>query len=251
MLYREILRPQAATLFDVLGASPELQGLTLIGGTALALQLGHRSSLDFDFATFGGTLPGFQIDRLIDRLKHEGHAAQMITSQQQISQFRINRGSNLLDHARDYVVNGVKITFFVHGKTETQEAFYQKADKVRPDGFCFDLLGIEGLKAAKTLVLADRIKSRDLYDLYTLMHKQHYTLEQLFSTVQSLGTIDDPEYYKAIMRGEIALDTDDEGLEPIALGDAYQLMYDYFNQAIDEYETALAKAYFLSGHRKP
>lgn len=246
MLCREILRPQAEELFEILGASPELEGMTLIGGTALALQLGHRVSLDFDFAKFGGSLPGFQIDRLIDRLKKDGHKAQMITSHHQISQFRINHGSNLLDCARDYVIDGVKVTFFVHGKTKTQEQFYQEAEKVHPDGFSFDLLGIDGFKVAKTLVLADRVKSRDLYDLYTLMHEHNYTLDEMFACVRSLGTVDDPEYYKAIMRGETPLDEDDEGLEAVDLQDGYQPMYDYFNQAIDDYETELAKAHFLS-----
>ena len=52
-LHREILRPEANALFDILINAPELEGLTLIGGTALALQIGHRVSLDFDFATFG------------------------------------------------------------------------------------------------------------------------------------------------------------------------------------------------------
>jgi hypothetical protein len=46
-LHRNILRPEANTLFDVLCRAPEMKGLTLIGGTALALQLGHRISLDF------------------------------------------------------------------------------------------------------------------------------------------------------------------------------------------------------------
>jgi len=54
MLHRNILRPEADALFEVLCRAPEMKGFTLIGGTALALQLGHRLSLDFDFAQFGG-----------------------------------------------------------------------------------------------------------------------------------------------------------------------------------------------------
>ena len=79
ILQPEILRPEAKALFKVLSQSTELEGLTLIGGTALTLQIGHRVSLDFDFAQFGGNLPGFKIDQLIGRLKQERHQAQMIT----------------------------------------------------------------------------------------------------------------------------------------------------------------------------
>ena len=183
-LHRNILRPEASTLFDVLCHAPEMKGLTLIGGTALALQLGHRISLDFDFAQFGGTLPNFAIDQLITRLKQEGHQAQMITSSAQISQFKINHGLNLLDRARDYVIDGVKVTFFVHGKNNSQEVFYKSAKKVHEANMYFDILGIEGLKAAKTLVLADRVRSRDLYDLYVLMRGYGYSLDTLVSMVK-------------------------------------------------------------------
>ena len=243
-LHRNILRPEASILFDVLCRAPEVEGLTLIGGTALALQLGHRISLDFDFAQFGGTLPSFTIDKLISRLKREGHQTQMITSSAEISQFKINHGLNLLDRVRDYVIDGVKVTFFVHGKNSSQEEFYLSARKVHETDMCFNILGIEGLKVAKTLVLADRVRSRDLYDLYVLMREHDYTLDKLFSTVKELGTVDDPEHYKAIMRGEIPLDEDDEGLEAVEPDTNYEQIIEFFNHEIDEYETEFACDYF-------
>jgi len=245
-LHRNILHPEADALFGVLCRAPEMKGFTLIGGTALALQLGHRLSLDFDFAQFGGILPAQEIDSLISRLKQEGHQAQIITSPSQITQFKINHGLNLLDRVRDYVIDEVKVTFSVHGKNSLQEKFYQQAKKVHEAGMTFDILGIEGLKIAKTLVLADRVRSRDLYDLYILMRDQHYTLDTLFSIIKELGTIDDPEHYKAIMRGEIPIDEDDEGLETVDLHTHCEQMYRYFNHAIDDYETSLACEHFLN-----
>ncbi len=245
-LHYNILRPEARALFEVLCKAPDIKGFTLIGGTALALQLGHRISLDFDFTLFGNTLPGSTIDNLISQLKQKGHRAQMITNPALISQFKINHGLNLLDHARDYVIDGVKVTFFMHGKNSLQKAFYQSAGKTSEPGMCFNILGIEGLKAAKTLVLADRVRSRDLYDLYVLMREHNYSLKDLFSTVRELGTVDDPEHYKAIMRGEIPLDSDDEGLEAVDTAINYEQVIEYFNHAIDEYETGLARDHFLA-----
>ncbi len=243
-LHRNILQAEANALFKVLGRASEMESLTLVGETALALQLGHRISLDFDFAQFGDTLPHFAIDKLISRLKREEHQAQMITSAAQISPFKINCGLNLLDHARDYVIDGVKVTFFVHGKNSSQKAFYRSTKKGHEAGMYFDILGIEGLKVAKTLVLADRVRSRDLYDLYVLMHDHDYTLSKLFSTVKELGTVDDPEHYKAIMRGEIPLDKDDEGLQAVEPGTNHEQIIQYFIHEIDEYETELAYNYF-------
>jgi len=247
-LHRNILRPEAAALFKVLCHAPELTGLTLIGGTALALQINHRISLDFDFAQFGGTLHGPAIDQLISRLKQEEHQAQIITSPAEISQFKINRGMNLLDYARDYVIDGVKVTFFIHGKNSVQKTFYQKTEKINENDMSFDILGIDGLKAAKTLVFADRVRSRDLYDLYILMRDHSYSLDNLFSIVRELGTIDDPEHYKAIMRGEIPLDNDDEGLEAVDLYTGIEQIYEYFNQIIDDYEIKLARDLYSSPH---
>jgi hypothetical protein len=245
-LHRNILRPEADELFAVLARAPELEGLTLIGGTALALQLGHRISLDFDFAQFGGRLPGHAIDQMISRLGREGHQTQMITDPDKIIQVKINHGLNLLDFARDYVIDGVKVTFFVHAKDSLQQqAFYQSTEKLCEAGMSFDILGIEGLKVAKTLVLADRVRSRDLYDLYVLMRDQGYSMKTLFARVKTLGTNDDPEYYKAIMRGKNPLDDDDEGLEVVDLDTGYDQMYEYFNSEIDEYEIALARDHFL------
>lgn len=241
----DMLSEEGRATFDALSRSPELKDFTLIGGTALALQIGHRVSLDFDFARFGGTLPGASIDQLMARLKSEGYQAQMITSPADIATFKINSAMNLLDYARDYVVDGVKLTFFVHGKTEQQQAFYQSSSKLREPDMSFDLLGIEGLKVAKTLVLADRVRSRDLYDLYVLMRDHDYSMDRLFAVVRELGTIDDPEYYKTILRGEIPLDSEDEGLEAVDLESGSERMYEYFNAAIDEYETQLARDSFL------
>jgi len=45
-LHRNILLPEARVLSEVLLKAPEMNGFTLIGGTALALQPGHRISLD-------------------------------------------------------------------------------------------------------------------------------------------------------------------------------------------------------------
>ena len=128
----QIHRPSASSLRnDFPGCEYKtLANHIVAGGTALALQIGHRISLDFDFAQFGGTLPNVAIDKLISRLKREGHQAQMITSPAQISQFKINHGLNLLERARDYVIDGVKVTFFIHGKNSSQEEFYRSAKLV-------------------------------------------------------------------------------------------------------------------------
>jgi hypothetical protein len=91
-LKTEILRPEAAMLLEALIASPELASFTLMGGTALALQIGHRTSLDFDFAKFDEKLDSRNIDAWHERMKLSEIPIQSMVSPNQISQFRINSG---------------------------------------------------------------------------------------------------------------------------------------------------------------
>lgn len=48
--HREILAPAQQQLWSTLAQTPQL-GLVLYGGTAIALRIGHRFSVDFDFFT--------------------------------------------------------------------------------------------------------------------------------------------------------------------------------------------------------
>lgn len=238
------LRPEALSLYQVLSFAEELEGMTLIGGTALALQIGHRFSLDFDFATFGEMLPTRRIDALVARLKAEGHNISLITDVAMISQHKINTGNDLLKQVRDYVMDGVKVTFFTHGRTKKQREYYLQAGKVITEGQYFDILGLDALKIAKTLVLADRVRSRDLFDLMVLMQTYDYSVEQAMNIVKDLGHNDDPEYYKAVMSGSIPLDKADEGLDVVEVVVTPDEMYTFFDKRIADYESRLAEEYF-------
>ena len=48
MLFLDAIEPKTFTLLKRLQALPELAATRLVGGTALALQLGHRISVDLD-----------------------------------------------------------------------------------------------------------------------------------------------------------------------------------------------------------
>jgi Nucleotidyl transferase AbiEii toxin, Type IV TA system len=53
MLHKDpfIIEPQTLALIQALQQLPELKGFYLVGGTALALMLGHRNSIDIDLFT--------------------------------------------------------------------------------------------------------------------------------------------------------------------------------------------------------
>jgi predicted nucleotidyltransferase component of viral defense system len=239
-----MLRPETLALFQTLSDAAELDDLTLMGGTALALQIGHRFSLDLDFASYQETLPVRQLDTLVSRLKSERHTIKLITDASAISQFKINTGENLLNHVRDYVMDNVKVTFFIQGHTRKQRDYFTQADKITLQTPGFSLLGLDGLKASKTLVLADRVRSRDLFDLMVLMQHHAYDIQAAMSIIESLGHNDDPEYYKAVMTGSIPLDKADEGLDAVDITVTSDDLHAFFCERIAEYEIKLAENFF-------
>ncbi len=250
-LHLEALPPQTASLFKTIQSIAAhavpfdlATRLFLAGGTALSLQIGHRMSNDFDFACADDRLPAFAIEQFMELLK-KNHAVKMITPTAQIAEHKIRTGLRLLDYARDYSIDNVKVTFFLISKNEAQRTFYQKADKIT-DLWTFPILGIEGLKFAKTLVLAERQRSRDLIDLLFLMRDQGYSLSECNHYVENFGTNNDFEFFKAVMNGEIPVDNDDEAYRLLYESVELEDMYSFFREKIKDYEVALARKLFTT-----
>lgn len=244
MFQTHSLHSQTQAVFHTLAASELTRGFLLIGGTALALHIAHRMSndLDFVFCDKNGKLPTEQINRLVWQLQEQGHSADLVTDTAQESTFRINTGERLGDYARDYNVDGVKVTFFAASphKHPRRFEFWRNTPRDLQPGCAFAVLSLDALKTAKTLVLQDRVRSRDLFDLMVLMRDHAYTCEALFDTVARLadGT-QDGEIERLILRGLIPLDKRDEGLESVEVATPVADIYAFFNAKLTEYEASV------------
>lgn len=220
---------------------PRLAGFTLVGGTALALQIGHRISEDLDFNIFGQKLPIRAIDALLDEWAAGGATIEsLITSEQKLG-FKINTSENLDHYIQDYLIDGAKVTF--HSRNEgdrpkAQIAFLKSAPRVIVSEGGFDVLGIAGLLVMKSIVVYDRVKSRDIYDLMVLTRDHGYTLNDIFAAIDAYQPIrnKDPEHFKRVVTGVIALDKDDEGFSSIHLNVKMDDVYNYFKKLINDYE---------------
>lgn len=95
----------------------------------------------------------------------------------------------------------------------------------------------------KTLVLFDRARSRDVFDLMVLTRDHGYTLADMERIVQSLQPASDRDFErcKGILTGQLALDKDDEGFESIGLDYKVSDLYGYFSVAVDDYERAIVE----------
>ena len=250
-MHLETLAPQTASVFktiDSIGSHAMVSNLArqlfLVGGTALSLQIGHRISNDLDFACVDDTLPTFAIEQFIDLLKKD-HVVKLITPTSQIAEHKIRTGLRLLDYARDYSIDNVKVTFFLINRNEAQKTFYQEADTLSGH-WVFPIMGLDGLKLAKTLVLAERQRSRDLIDLMYLMRDHDYSLSAFNRSVEKFGTNNDFEFYKAVLNGEIPVDRDDEAYKLLNESVELKDVYLFFREKINDYEVELARKLFNS-----
>ena len=218
-----------------------LAGFTLVGGTALALQIGHRVSEDLDFNIFGLKLPIRAIDTLLDDLAAAGTSVESLITPEQKSRFKINTSENLDHYIQDYLIDGAKVTFHSRNADDRPKAqidFLKSAPKVAVSEGGFDVLGLDGLLAMKSIVVYDRVRSRDIYDLMILTRDHGYTLDDIFAAVDAYQPIrnKDPEHFKSVVTGVIPVDKNDEGFASIRLNVKMDEIYGHFKKLINAYE---------------
>jgi hypothetical protein len=158
----EILPPSQQALWPELADIPK--HFVLYGGTALALRLGHRQSVDFDFFTTETVLPGELIQNL-NLLR----GARILQNTAQTLTVSINR-------------NGpVKLSFFGGLRLGRVDEY----DKT-PDGFLnvASLLDLAGTKAA---VITQRAEAKDFIDLLAIINSSHgITLPRAMAAARAL-----------------------------------------------------------------
>ena len=149
MLHRKTV---ATTTLDILKQIidiPELSAFNLVGGTSLALQIGHRMSYDLDFF---GHRP-FETQEILDLLKPVGQVRMM------------SQSKNILI----LNVEGVKVDFVNYRYPVINPILHIEGLR---------LLGLPDIAAMKLAAIAGRGRKRDFIDVYFLL--KQYTLSQLF-----------------------------------------------------------------------
>lgn len=138
-MHPEILAPATAQCFQKLGTQPFLAPFYLIGGTAVALHLGHRQSVDLDFVGADSI-----------------NTLQLRQSFSNCGQFTLdNESADTLSG----VLDGVKISVmkYDYPLLEPFTAFQN-----------ISVAGIKDLAAMKLDVIAARGKKRDFVDVYAI-----------------------------------------------------------------------------------
>lgn len=147
-MHREILTQEQKEVLPML--EEFRKDFILVGGTAIALHIGHRESIDFDlfsFEEFKNTVIRRRVNRwaIVDTTI-------------------ANRLGELT-----FISNGVKVTFFHYPFTIKASCWLGKLIKL-PD--------LITLAAMKAYALGNRAKWKDYVDLYFIM-RDHHSIEEI------------------------------------------------------------------------
>ncbi|MGI8419107.1 MAG: nucleotidyl transferase AbiEii/AbiGii toxin family protein [Candidatus Levyibacteriota bacterium] len=149
-LHLEILSKERQKLLEEI--VPYTKGFILGGGTALALQLNHRQSYDFDF---------FSTPLLAKNLLEKLSQTILITT------IAVDSRDELTFFTKD----GIKVTFLHY-----------------PFGYAFpikklenglNLFSVKDIAIKKAYTIGRRGEYRDYFDLYTILKDDHISLEEL------------------------------------------------------------------------
>jgi len=88
-----VMPPDTAVMFTLLQASKFLNDFVLIGGTALALHIGHRRSEDLDFITPHLRLPRQVLTDVEEIIRKKGHSIAYVYDQGSLDDFE-NAGTS-------------------------------------------------------------------------------------------------------------------------------------------------------------
>ena len=187
------MKPETEALAIRLSGEPLLEKFLLVGGTALSLYLKHRLSEDLDFATTERTLPTQAISDLLERFKRTGSVIENILSIA-ARHDAINEGYDIEEYQQDWLIDGVKLTFFTLEKENGREKL--ALDHGKEWNNKLRLASLDTLFVTKALVLTDRHAIRDNFDIHALMMQGSYSyndLIQAYSTYRPHASLKIPE----------------------------------------------------------
>lgn len=151
MLHLQTILPDTLELLKRLSAQPEMQGMRLVGGTSLALQYGHRQSVDLDFF---GKLTVSQDD--------------ILSMMERMGSYRLrNRTSSILQ----LIVDGVMVDIVDYSRYPWID------DPVCHEGVT--LASPKDIAAMKINAIEGRGSRKDFIDIYLLL--QHYSMDDLLA----------------------------------------------------------------------
>ena len=152
----------------------------LIGGSALALRIGHRRSEDLDLAFPDKRLPRGRLDGLLLIAAQAGFDFRRDDDEAALQDFAQD-GLELHNYQQNFIVNdSVKVSFFAPDST-LAKVLTMPPEPVARIG------ALPELFKTKCLVSAVRSKTRDWLDLYLLLQEHGFTMRDFACAFREAG----------------------------------------------------------------
>lgn len=175
MLSYKTIQPHTLELLKVLTDEPVFSDLRLVGGTALALQLGHRNSIDLDF--FGHI--EVEDEDLLNILRKHGRLEILKLSQ----------------NIKIFTLDGIKVDIVNYSYQWIDDAILEDGLRLASpkDIAAMKINAIEGRGTKKDFV--DVFELLKLYSLNEILvfHKEKYPEASTFRALISLSYFEDAE----------------------------------------------------------
>jgi hypothetical protein len=183
MLHKEsfIVAPKTFRLIQELQSIPELKDFYLVGGTALALQLGHRNSIDIDLFT---------------KNDFTAEEIEILVTPTYSYSATLSRKNTLLT-----TINGIKTDFIKHDYPFIHQP-------IQEDGISyFSKEDIAAMKLHAIVQSGKRLK--DFIDIYFLL--QHFNMQQMIDFFTQKYSYSNP---MIAMKAVTFFDDIDENIDP-------------------------------------
>ena len=145
-MHRECLPGQGWKVLESLNEVFSRHEALLAGGTALAVQLGHRISYDLDFFTN----QDFQIESVISKIRRIENTFQIISAEE---------GSLIAE------VGGIKVSLFKYDYEFLEKPVIYR--KIR-------IAGIPDIASMKVIAISQRGTKRDFVDLFVILQEMPF-----------------------------------------------------------------------------
>lgn len=204
MLSLRTILPNTLELLKKLAVQPELSGMRLVGGTSLALQYGHRQSVDLDF--FGNL---------------QSSQEELLQMARRISEVRVLHATpNILQ----LIMEGVKVDIVNY-------SCYSWIDEpIIENGIT--LASPKDIAALKINAIEGRGTKKDFIDVYMLL--QHYTLSELLDFYSQKY----PEHsvFRALLSLTYFDDAELQAMPKMYVKDSWETMKKNIENAVEEFQ---------------
>lgn len=200
-MHKEILTDDQVALLSIVKNFSK--NFILVGGTAIALHLGHRRSIDFDLFSF---VP-FNNEKI----------KKLIVKYHKINKTIVNQDGEFTMR-----INDVKFTFFEFSHPVPAPQRFEKVIRIP------DLLT---LAAMKIFALGYRRKWKDYVDLYFII-KDHYSLDKISERAKELFK---GEFNAKILRGQLSFFDDVDYREKVEFMPGFEVSNNKIKKALVEF----------------